>query len=141
MSHKKIRGLLSAYLDGELDAKRRNKVKEHLDRCSACREEYSALEQLDDFSKEVMPAQKEKEYWESLPSRIKSGIEQGIPETQIKEGKMFKDSFIKPNKNIGTKAIVFPLSLTAHVVIALLLVILPLLQEGEVPKVEIYSAF
>jgi len=78
MSHNKIKGLLSAYLDGELDAKFRDKGKEHLDICSACRKEYRALEQLDEFSREVMPAQQKKEYWESLPSRIKSGIE--LPE-------------------------------------------------------------
>ena len=48
---------------------------------------------------------------------------------------VFKDSFIKTELNIGRKALVFPLSLSVHVIIALLLVIYPLLNPGDLPQI------
>ncbi|MCK4495156.1 MAG: hypothetical protein KAU91_02315, partial [Candidatus Aminicenantes bacterium] len=54
---------------------------------------------------------------------------------------MFKDSFIKGEKNIGLKVLVFPASLTMHIIIVLFLLVYPLLSTGNLPTVEIYSAF
>jgi protein TonB len=54
---------------------------------------------------------------------------------------MFQDSFIIREKNITTKVWLFPLSLTLHLLIVLLLIIYPLLNPGSLPQIEIYSAF
>jgi len=54
---------------------------------------------------------------------------------------MFKDSFIKGEKNIGLKVLVFPASLTMHIIIVLFLLVYPLLSTGNLPTVEVYSAF
>ena len=60
---------------------------------------------------------------------------------KYKEAKMFKDSFIVREKNMGTKVWVFPLSLAVHMLIVLLLIIYPLLNPSNLPKIEIFSAF
>jgi len=58
-----------------------------------------------------------------------------------KEAEMFQDSFFIRERNLGTKAWVFPLSLAVHLLIILLLIIYPLLNPGNLPRVEIFSAF
>ena len=58
-----------------------------------------------------------------------------------KEAKMFQDSFFIRERNLGTKVWVLPLSLAVHLLIILLLIIYPLLNPGNLPRVEIFSAF
>lgn len=43
MNCRRINSLLSAYLDSELTGAEMLSVRDHLDRCDACREEYEAL--------------------------------------------------------------------------------------------------
>jgi protein TonB len=50
---------------------------------------------------------------------------------------MLQDALIQGNRNFGTKAWVFPLSLTVHSVIVALLVILPLFNAGQLPRIEV----
>ena len=50
---------------------------------------------------------------------------------------MLQDALIQGNTNFGTKAWVFPLSLTAHAAIVSLLVILPLFNAGQLPRIEV----
>jgi protein TonB len=50
---------------------------------------------------------------------------------------MLQDALIQGNGNFGTKAWVFPLSLTAHAVIVALLVTLPLFKAGQLPRIEL----
>ncbi|GAH33844.1 unnamed protein product, partial [marine sediment metagenome] len=54
---------------------------------------------------------------------------------------MFQDSFVIRERNLGMKVWVFPLSLAVHLLIILLLIIYPLLNPGNLPRVEIFSAF
>ena len=108
MRHKKIKDLLSAYLDGELEAKQTRIVTDHLNTCAECQQELTAFKQLDTLSKDILPTPKDEEYWEDFPSRIKSLVEKSPPEARTEEGNMFTDSFIKPDKNIGVKAVVLP---------------------------------
>ncbi|HEX9902003.1 MAG TPA: energy transducer TonB [Acidobacteriota bacterium] len=53
---------------------------------------------------------------------------------------MFETSFFKPQKNFRRKALGAPLSLAVHVVLGLMIIVIPLLRPGELPKVEIINA-
>jgi protein TonB len=50
---------------------------------------------------------------------------------------MLQDALIQGNRDFGTKAWIFPLSLTAHAAIVALLVILPLCNSGQLPGIEV----
>jgi len=141
MKHDKIQELLSAYLDKELDTDLTAQVDKHLQECEACRGELAALQQLEDFYQDIPQPTAKEEYWEALPTRIKTGIQEKMHTAPKQEGKMFKDSMIKADKNVGIKFLVFPFSLTLHAAIVLMMLILPLLNTGNLPQVEIYSAF
>ena len=54
---------------------------------------------------------------------------------------LFKDSFFKSEKGTTRKALVFPIALILHVVLIITAIVLPLLSTGELPTVEVYSAF
>jgi len=139
MKHQKIKELLSAYFDGELPDKERQEVEQHLTTCQECQKELVDLEELEKLSKQFQYSYQDEEYWQSYPGRVITGIKQKITPTPDKEEKMFKDSFIEGGKNYGTKAMIFPLSLLAHAAIATLLVIMPLLNTGNLPNVEVLS--
>jgi len=140
MRHEKIQKLIGAYLDKELNHELMKVVENHLKTCPKCQREHSYLRKLEEFPREAPQVPQEEKYWASFPSRIKNGIRQFIHEGQMKEDKMFQDSFIQGEKNIGVKAMVFPLSVTVHLILALMLVIFPLLNPSALPQVEIYSA-
>jgi protein TonB len=53
---------------------------------------------------------------------------------------MLQDALIKRNWDYGTKIWVFPLSLAVHAAIAALLVILPLIGTGQLPRFEVRDA-
>ena len=141
MKHEKIRKLLGAYFDNELNPESMKDVETHLKMCPKCQKEFSFLKKLEEFPREIPSIPQEEEYWASFPFRIKNGIKHIINEDEMKEAKMFNDSIIQSEKNISTKALVFPLSVTAHLILALMLVIYPLLNPSELPQVEIYSTF
>ena len=50
---------------------------------------------------------------------------------------MLQDALIQGNRDFGTKVWVFPLSLMAHMMIVALLVILPLTNAGQLPRIEL----
>jgi len=54
-----------------------------------------------------------------------------------KEVNMLQDALIQGNRDFGTKALVFPLSLIAHTMIIALLIILPLTNAGQLPRIEL----
>jgi anti-sigma factor RsiW len=54
-AHKTLELLLSAYLDGELDAERRRLVEAHLATCAICREMLAALRAGDDALAALAP--------------------------------------------------------------------------------------
>lgn len=74
MLHKRYRKLLSAYLDGELDEKRKGFVEEHLKECKACSEELKTLQSIDQMARVSIPPLPSEEYWKTLPGRIRSRI-------------------------------------------------------------------
>jgi len=54
-AHETVEPLLSAYLDGELDAERRRLVEAHLATCAICRENLAALRAGDDALAALVP--------------------------------------------------------------------------------------
>ncbi|MBN2206650.1 MAG: zf-HC2 domain-containing protein, partial [Candidatus Aminicenantes bacterium] len=142
MRHAKWKTLLSGYLDKELDPRRTAAFEKHLAGCKDCAEELAALRKLEAFAGDLSPLPEDDAYWSAFSGRVKAGIVRaqasGAPR---KEADMFNDSFFAPTRNIKLKAFVFPLSAVAHVVVALLMIILPLMRTGSLPEVEVYSAF
>lgn len=53
---------------------------------------------------------------------------------------MLQDALIQGERNIGAKIWVFPLSAAVHAAIAALLVIIPLVNSGELPRLEVREA-
>jgi hypothetical protein len=49
MEHEKLRERLSAYLEADLDARERTRIKEHLSECPDCRREYRELRHMVDL--------------------------------------------------------------------------------------------
>ncbi|MCH7760823.1 zf-HC2 domain-containing protein [candidate division TA06 bacterium] len=74
MFHKQVKNFLSAYLDGELDEKRRRLVEEHLKGCQECSEELNTLKALDQLARSSKVPEPGEEYWKTLSGRIRSRI-------------------------------------------------------------------
>ena len=70
---------LSAFQDGELNPQEQERVSDHLESCSACREQYAEMEKvwqaLGDF-KEILP---EPEFYGQLVKKINYSDETRIP--------------------------------------------------------------
>lgn len=70
---KEIRKDLVAYIYNEIDDKKKQEVKNHLESCSECRREYKELKNVllyaDTFKKDIAQAMESVD-WEKLPSRI-----------------------------------------------------------------------
>jgi hypothetical protein len=70
---------LSAYLDGEIDAVARERVRAHLDACADCRAELEALEELGQVLRDTPPHEPEASYWERFADRV----EARLPQVQV----------------------------------------------------------
>ena len=141
MRHKKIKEMLGAYFDGELSSRKKRIIEQHLKTCPECHRELLLFEKMDNLSQELRSSSQDDEYWKTFSYRVSTGIKQQMIPIPEKEAKMFKDSFIVGGKNYWLKALVFPVSLVTHVIIAALLIIMPMLNTGSLPEVEVYSAF
>jgi len=128
MRHKKTQNLLSAFLDGELKEKQRASIENHLKSCEKCRKEFEKIQNLDNFTLKMKEEVPKEDYWNSFPTRIRSEIQEKIQASSHHDFKMFKDSQIKGDEQIGLKALVFPLSLTAHAFLVALMIVMPLLK-------------
>lgn len=74
MSHRRVRTLLNAYLDGELEEKRRKLVEEHLRECQECSEELEALKAVDQMARASKAPEPSEDYWKTLPGRVRTRI-------------------------------------------------------------------
>ncbi|MGA2533367.1 MAG: energy transducer TonB [Candidatus Aminicenantales bacterium] len=54
---------------------------------------------------------------------------------------MFQDVLFVPERNAGLRAVVLPLAALAHGLLALLLVTIPIMRPGDVPRVDLTSVF
>ncbi|MBE3131070.1 MAG: zf-HC2 domain-containing protein, partial [Acidobacteria bacterium] len=144
MRHRKFQELIGAYADGELRETDRSRVEKHLQACPACRRDLDFIRDLDRLPKTSPAVPREADYWASFSGRVRAGIDRrqaGAPASRVAEVEMFKDSFYHPESRARTRAAIFPLSLAAHAAILLLLIVLPLMRTGDLPTVEVYSAF
>jgi anti-sigma factor RsiW len=75
LNHTKVRKLLSAYLDGELDPSTAKLVKEHLDACKECTQELEGLRSIDVSVRSVKSELPDEGYFEFFPSRLRARLE------------------------------------------------------------------
>jgi len=54
---------------------------------------------------------------------------------------MFQDVLFVPERNVGLKALLLPMAALAHGLLALLLVIIPIIRPGGLPRVDLTSVF
>lgn len=54
---------------------------------------------------------------------------------------MFQDVLFVPERNMGLRAAVLPLAALAHGLLALLLVVIPIIRPGDLPRVDLTSVF
>jgi len=54
---------------------------------------------------------------------------------------MFQDVLFVPERNVGLRAAVLPLAALAHGLLALLLVVIPIIRPGDLPRVDLTSVF
>lgn len=76
MKHQKIKNLLGAYLDGELDEEKRKIIEEHLKVCNECAEELEALRLLDKKVKEEKVPLPPGDYWNNFSGRVMEKLKQ-----------------------------------------------------------------
>lgn len=74
MNCKKVKGLLSAYLDSSLKASVQDAVKEHLAKCGKCRDELNTMSKIDNLLKLKIKEKPSKEYWESYWLRLQDRL-------------------------------------------------------------------
>ncbi len=63
------------------------------------------------------------------------------PAARTESMNIFQDTFFIAGKNFGSKALALPLAIFIHLLFAALLIGLPLISEGELPPIQVYSAF
>lgn len=66
----KVRELLGAYADGELDPERVTFVRGHVAACAECRHELAAIEQLTTLVRKAGPPQPAEDYWDWQRQRV-----------------------------------------------------------------------
>ncbi len=73
MRHKKIKSLLGAYYDGELEEKERIIIERHLEKCEECLSELNIIKEIELLSSEPVHEPGEN-YWNSFAGRVKRRI-------------------------------------------------------------------
>ncbi len=74
MDHSKVRQVLSAYLDGELESSDAAAVREHLKTCAECAGYLERMRGLDESIRSARPAMPDEGYFEFFPSRVAAEI-------------------------------------------------------------------
>jgi hypothetical protein len=70
LNHSKVREMLSAYLDGELEPSLARAVEEHLRGCAECTGYLERLRGLNESIRSTRPAMPDEGYFEFFPSRV-----------------------------------------------------------------------
>lgn len=74
MNCREVELLLGAYLDSELDARASQKVRQHLDQCPKCCQQYQQEQQSDAVLRKLLaPSAKDASFWEKEHRFILSG--------------------------------------------------------------------
>jgi predicted anti-sigma-YlaC factor YlaD len=78
MEHKKIKELISSYIDGELDASQRKLVEEHLKECQECRQEFEEMEKFEEVMSRMEFKKPPKEMWQVYSDSVYNRLERKI---------------------------------------------------------------
>jgi len=78
MEHKKIKELISSYIDGELDAAQRKAVEEHLKECSECRKEFEEMNKFEEVMNKMEFKKPPKEMWQVYSDSVYNRLERKI---------------------------------------------------------------
>ena len=78
MNHEDIKKLLSAYVEGELDASDKKAVAAHLDSCSRCQAELAELNQLEEVLNKMKLKSPPEETWEIYWGSVYNRLERKI---------------------------------------------------------------
>lgn len=85
MRCKKVRKKLSAYLDRELESKKKRTISEHLTRCPDCGKELVILSQQDEFLKQLETIEPSSDFhtafWQKVAIAGQAGIKRGATKT------------------------------------------------------------
>lgn len=103
MRHGRIQKLLGAYLDGELEERKKNEIAAHLLSCAGCRRELESLKELDEFARSLAPPLPSEHYVESFPSRVAATIRARSLRPREREVSVFRDSIIVGEKTFGLR--------------------------------------
>jgi len=82
--------------------------------------------------------------WIQNQAQVSNGAAKGNGQQLAAETEslnIFHDTFFVAGKNFGSKALALPLAIFVHLLFAALLIGLPLISAGELPPVQVYSAF
>jgi len=78
MKCKKVKRKLSAYLDRELESKKKRTISEHLERCPDCRKELVILSQQDEFLEQLETIKPSPDFhtafWQKVATAEQAGI-------------------------------------------------------------------
>jgi len=80
MKCKKIEKWISDNIDGELSERNKNKVEEHLQKCSLCRSYRVGLEKIHRTAKNLDSEKVSPDYWKDFPLKIKARLSSLTPE-------------------------------------------------------------
>jgi hypothetical protein len=72
MDCRKTKKLLGPFMDEELPEKERQKVADHLERCSACRHRLESLHKVEALSRQLVTVKPDETYWSTFLPRLRS---------------------------------------------------------------------
>lgn len=78
MEHKRIKELISPYLDGALDDEARKTVDEHLASCPECRKECEETKKLEEVMNKMTFKTPSREVWDVYWTSVYNRLERGI---------------------------------------------------------------
>jgi predicted anti-sigma-YlaC factor YlaD len=75
MEHKKLKELISLYIDGELDKDQKEKVEEHLKGCDECRKEFEEMSKFEEVMSKMELKEPPKETWQIYSNSVYNRLE------------------------------------------------------------------
>ena len=78
MEHAEIKKLIASYHEGVLESAQENIVKEHLNTCSECRQDFEDMHKFEEVMQKMALKQPKKETWEAYWSSVYNRLERGI---------------------------------------------------------------
>jgi anti-sigma factor RsiW len=87
MKCRKVKRLLSDYLDNSLKSKYTERMKQHLSQCSDCADTFNSMKKADKLLKLKIKEKPSEEYWENYLARLDNRLDKTIAFQEPKEEK------------------------------------------------------